>query len=101
MDKIMDKHFRDNVFEEKKEYFEVLSTWKDREVYEFLVKTLKKKAFWKRAKNFEKRACAAYCIGLIGNKDAIPLLNKFKGTSNKLLREFCFTAIKRLEHGRS
>lgn len=99
LDKIMDKHFRDKVFEEKKEYFEALSTWKDDEVYTFLMKTIKKKAFWKQAKNFENRACAAYCLGLIGNKDALPVLNKLKGSGNKLLREFSFTAMKRLEHG--
>ncbi|MBS1232653.1 MAG: hypothetical protein H6R42_307, partial [Nitrospirae bacterium] len=36
---------------------------------------------------------------LLGNKDAIPVLTKTKGDSSKLVREFSFTAIKRLEHG--
>jgi HEAT repeat protein len=101
MDRIADKHFKDKVFEEKKEYFEVLAMWKDNTVYEFFIKTIKKKAFWKRSKNFEKRACAAYGLGLLGNKDSLPVLNKFKGSSNKVLREFSYTAIKRIEHGKS
>ncbi|MEW6109432.1 MAG: HEAT repeat domain-containing protein [Nitrospirota bacterium] len=99
MDKISENRFKDKDFEEKKEYFEVLSRWKDSEVYNFVVKILKKKTFWGRAKNYENRACAAYCLGLIGNKDALPVLNKCKNVSNKLLREFSYTAVKRIEHG--
>jgi hypothetical protein len=47
----------------------------------------------------ENRACAAYGLGLLGNTDALQILHKMKGESNKLLREFSYTAIKRLEHG--
>jgi hypothetical protein len=86
-------------FSEKKEFYEVLSTWKDNDVVEFLIKTLKKKSLFKRALNDENRACAAYCLGLIGNKDALPLLHKIKESKNKLLREYVYSAIKRIEHG--
>lgn len=86
-------------FSEKKEFYEALSKWKDNDVVEFLVKTFKKKAFFKRAFNDENRACAAYCLGLIGNKDALPLLHKAKESKNKLLREYVYSAIKRIEYG--
>ncbi len=99
MNKIAVKSFKDKVFEEKKEYFETISLWKDNEIYNFLIDTVKKKTFLGRAKNYESRACAAYSLGLMGNKDALPILNKFKNDGNKLLREFVYTAIKRLEYG--
>lgn len=73
--------------------------WKDAEVFDFLIRALKKKSFFGRARNYENRACAAFCLGLLGNKDALPLLLKNKNSNNKLLREFSYTAIKRLEHG--
>ena len=100
MDRIRDKAFRDKEFEEKKEFFEVISHWKDKEVFGFLSETLKKKSFFfGSVRADEARACAAYGLGLLGNKDAIPLLQKFKGENSKLIREFSYSAIKRLEHG--
>jgi HEAT repeat protein len=99
LDKISDKMFKERGFEEKREFYEVLSMWKDAEVFDFLIRALKKKSFFGRARNYENRACAAFCLGLLGNKDALPLLLKNKNSNNKLLREFSYTAIKRLEHG--
>jgi hypothetical protein len=100
MDRIADREFREKDFEEKKEHFEVLSKWKDREVLDFFTETIKKKAFFfGGSKVDENRACAAYGLGLLGNKDALQILHKMKGENNKLLREFSYTAIKRLEHG--
>ncbi len=99
MNKILDKNFKDKDFEEKKEYFEVLARWKDEEIYAFLVATLKKKTFFGRSKNYENRACAAYCLGLIGNADALPVLQKFRNDGSKVLREFVYTAIKRIQYG--
>ena len=100
MDRIRDKAFKDKEFEEKKEFFEVISHWKDKEVFAFLSETLKKKSFFfGSVRADEARACAAYGLGLLGNTDAIPLLQKFKGENSKLIREFSYSAIKRLEHG--
>lgn len=100
MDKIADKHFKDKDFDEKKEYFEVLSRWKDREVNDFLIRIIKKRIFWGKSKKYENKAGAAYCFGLIGNEDALLILNKCRGSNNKLLREFSYTAIKRIEYGK-
>jgi HEAT repeat protein len=100
IDKISDKVFREMVFEEKKEFFEVLSKWKDNDVLDFLVRVLKKRTFFfGRNKNFENSACAAFCLGLLGKKDVLPTLYKYRKSNNRLLREYTYTAIKRLEHG--
>jgi hypothetical protein len=99
IDHISDSRFRDMIMDEKKEFFEVLSQWKNNENVHFLVQTLNKKTFWKRAKNFENRACAAYSLGLIGSNAALPDLNKTKNSSNRLLKEYSRSAIERIEHG--
>jgi len=35
----------------------------------------------------------------LGNKDALPVLEKYKDSKNKLLRDFTYAAIKKLEYG--
>lgn len=98
LDRIKDKNFKDKEFDEKKDYFEIISKWKDKEVFNFLVGILKKKTFFASARNDEIRACAAYGLGLIGNKDALSILYKYKDESSKLIKEFTFTAIRKLDH---
>jgi hypothetical protein len=99
LDKISDKAFRERDFNEKREFFDVLSRWKDAEVFDFLLKTLKVRSFFGRTRNYENKACAAFCLGLIGNPDALPALNKVKGSNNKLLKDFVYAAIRKIEHG--
>ena len=98
LDKIKDKNFKDKEFDEKKDYFETISKWKDEEIFDFLVSTLKKKTFFGSAKNDENRACAAYSLGLLGNKAALNILAKCRNESSKLIKEFSFAAIRKLEH---
>ncbi|MCL5024238.1 MAG: HEAT repeat domain-containing protein [Nitrospirae bacterium] len=100
LEKISGNDFRDRDFDEKKDFYEVLAHWNDSETTDFMVRTLKKKALFKRAKIDEGRACAAYCLGLMGSKDSLPYLYKLHGTKNRLLREYVGAAIKRIEHGR-
>lgn len=99
LEKISDKMFKERDLEEKKIFYEVLSGWNDTEVFDFLIKTLKKGSFLWWDKNYEEKACAAFCLGLIGNKDALPFLHKHSDSKNKFLREFSQSAIKKLEHG--
>lgn len=99
LEKISDKMFKEKEFEEKKEFYEVLSTWKDAEVFDFLIGILKKRFFFGGTRNYENKACAAYCLGMLGNKDALPILHKYRNSNNKLLSELSYTAIKRLEYG--
>lgn len=98
-EKILDKAFKDKDIEEKKDFFEVLSKWKDQDVLDFLVKILRKKTLFNRAKLYENKACAAFCLGLIGSKDVLPILNEFKNSGNKLLRDYTQAALKRIEYG--
>jgi len=100
MDKISDKNFRNKNFEEKKEFFEALSCWKDPEIFNYLVKILKTKSFFNRSKIAENKACAAHALGMSGNKDAIPVLEKFKDSGNKLVRESASGALRKLIHER-
>jgi hypothetical protein len=98
LEKISDKKFRERDFEEKKEFYGILSRWKEKDIYDFLMRTLKKGSFFRRSTNYENRACAALTLGLLGNRDALPYLYKLKDSKDTLLREFSRTAIKRLEH---
>jgi HEAT repeat protein len=99
LDQITAKEFRDKELDEKKEFFEVLSHWKDQEVFDFLVKVLKSRFFFNRAKLFENQACAALCLGFLGNKDALPVLYAVRDSNNKLVSDFAGIAIKKLEYG--
>jgi HEAT repeat protein len=99
-DKVSDKTFKERDFDEKRQFYEVLSRWKDDEVFDFLIRTLRKRVFFGRGRNFENRACAAFGLGLMGNKDALPVLYRFKDSNNKLLREFAQGAVKKIEYGR-
>jgi HEAT repeat protein len=98
LDKISDKSFKDKGLDEKKEFFEIIARWKDAEVFDFLVRIMKLKSFFNRSKITENKACAAHGLGLLGNKDALPLLEKFKDSSNKLLRDFSNSAIRKLTY---
>jgi len=100
LQRMTDAAFAKTEFSEKKEFYEVLSHWKDSDVADFLIKTLKSTSFFKRASNDENRACAAYGLGLLGSKEALPLLYKAKESKNKILREYAYSAIKRIEYGR-
>jgi len=97
-DKISNKMFKDKDFDEKKEVYEVLLRWKDQSVFDFLMTTLRKKTLFGRAKNDENRACAAFCLGLLGKKEALPALRSLTESNNKLLNDFAHAAIRKLEH---
>lgn len=99
LEKISDKMFKEKDIEEKKVFYEILSKWKDEEVFDFLIGTLKKGSFLWWDKNYEEKACAAFCLGLLGNKNALPYLQKYNDSKNQLLREFSQSAIRKLEYG--
>jgi HEAT repeat protein len=98
--KVTDKGFLNAEFNEKKEFFEVLSRWNDSEVTGFLMKTVKRNPLFKRAKVNELKACAAYSLGLMGNKDSLPELEKMRRSRQRLLSEYAYNAIKRIEYGK-
>jgi hypothetical protein len=96
LDELSRKDFLAKEFAEKKEFYTAISNWKDSEVMNFLLRKLKKKKIFKRARHDETRACAAFILGVVGNKEAIPVLEKTKNSKNKLLRSFSNNAINQL-----
>ncbi len=100
LENVSDKDFGNRDFEEKREFYEVLSHWSDAETADFMIKILKKRSFFRKAKNDEDKACAAHCLGLMGNKDSLPVLQKLRDSNNRLLREYAAVAIKKIENAR-
>jgi len=98
MGKIAEKPFLNKDFNEKKEYFQVLSRWQDQAMVEAFIGVLMKKGILSSAKIDENRACAAYGLGLMGAREALPYLYKCRNARNKLLSEFSDDAIKRIEN---
>ncbi|MEW6715344.1 MAG: HEAT repeat domain-containing protein [Nitrospirota bacterium] len=96
INELTSKDFISKDFAEKKEYFGIIALWPDSEVKEFLIRTLRKRQFWKTIKNNETRACAAYALGVLRDKDALPLLQKTSRSGNKVLRENSLAAINKL-----
>lgn len=100
LDKLSNKNFKDKEFDEKKAFYEVLSRWKDQAVFDFLIMNLKKRTFFGKAKNEEIRACAAFSLGLLGRKEALPELQSLRESGSDLLKDFINVAIRKLEHDR-
>lgn len=99
MQEMNTKDFRERPIHEKREFFEVIAQWGDADVQQFLEKTLMRRTFWKKARNFELRACAAHGLGLMGKTSALPLLEKCRANGNSLLKEYAGNATKRIKHG--
>lgn len=98
--KVNEKDFLNREFDEKKEFYEALSKWDDDEIREFLIRVLKKRAFLKRSKHDENKACAAYCLGFIGNRDNLAVLERLRDSKNNLIREYANFAIRKIEYER-
>ncbi len=86
LEQISTKQFRDKSFSEKKEILRILSRWKEKDVIDYLIKIATKKAFFKRVKNNETRAAAIHCLGLIRADNVRQLAERYKKSSNALLR---------------
>lgn len=96
-EKISEKDFIKKDFDEKKEFFAVLSNWNDTETVNFILKILRKKSLFKKSSYHESTICAAYSLGLLGNKNALPDLYKLKKSKNRLIRENVDAAIRKIE----
>ncbi|MDY7032681.1 MAG: HEAT repeat domain-containing protein [Thermodesulfobacteriota bacterium] len=101
LEKIKCNAFKDKSFTEKKECFHALARWKDRDIIDILMKIVKKRTFFNSTKNNEIKAGAAYCLGLIGAKEACTILGKLKHSNNRLLRDNALKAIKKLNYAKA
>ena len=84
-------------FNEKKEFFTALATWQSPDVTDFLIKTLNRNKIFKKAKNEESKVCAAYALGLVQDKKAIPHLEKACNSKNLDLRRLSSVALRKLK----
>ncbi len=100
LENVSGKDFRDREFDEKREFYEVLAHWNDPEMNDLMIRTLKKKSFFRKAKHDENKACAAHTLGIMGNKESLPLLYKLRDSNNRTVREYVTAAIKKIENVR-
>jgi hypothetical protein len=84
-------------FNEKKEFFTALASWQNQDVTDFMIKTLNRKKIFKKAKNEESRACAAYALGLLQDKKAIPHLENACSSKNMELRRMSSASLRKLK----
>jgi hypothetical protein len=98
LDELSGKDFLTKDFPEKREFYRIIAQWYDQEVKDFLIKTLNKKKFLKRTKNNESRACAAYALGIIDNKDSIKSIEGASKSKNKILKAMSIEALNRLKN---
>lgn len=100
IERLSDRRIETVPFNEVKEAFEVLSRWKDKDVKEFLTGIIKKNPFFGRAKYSEYKACAVYCMGLVGSQSDIKLLEGLLSSKEKMLVEYSTWAIKRIRYAK-
>ena len=96
--KIRERSFEERDFKEKKSFYETLALLHDRTSDEYMIDILKKKSIFGGRKFAENRACAAYYLGLAKCREALPLLEKLRGSSDTLLREHVTAAIQRISN---
>jgi hypothetical protein len=100
MDRVSDKKFQQAGFDEMKDYFEAIARLKDDAVAKMMMEILKRRAFFKRAKHFELKACAVHCLGLMRSTESLGEIKELRKSSNKLLSDYARAAVKRIEHGK-
>lgn len=100
IEKMVDRDFLSRDFDEKKEFYEALSKWNDDEIRDFLLRILKKRVFFKKARHVENKACAAYCLGFIGKREDLSVLERLRDSKDNLLREYANFAIRKIEYER-
>ena len=96
--KIREKGFQERDFKEKKSFYETLALLHDRTSDEYMMEVLKKKSIFGGRKIVENRACAAHYLGLAKCREALPLLEKLRGSADTLLREHVTAAIQRISN---
>lgn len=96
--KIMEKGFEERDFKERKSFCETLALLHDRIADEYMMSILRKKSIFGGRKKSQKKACAAYYLGLVKCNEALTLLEKLSGSSDLLLREHALAAIQRINN---
>jgi len=98
LETIKGKGFEKRDFREKLSFYEALASSNSRELEDNMIETLKMRSILGIGKKAETRACAAYYLGLIRSKEALPIFEELKKSSEPLVREQAVTALRRMEH---
>jgi hypothetical protein len=96
---ISSRGFDELGFDQRKEFFQALSRWRDREVLEVMMRILRGRSLFRWGRAEENKALAAHALGLMGQREALPVLRELRGSANRLLREHAEHAIRTIEHG--
>ncbi len=99
LDKLLDKGFGERDFEERKEFYGALARWTGGEVMEHLRKILSRRPFFRKTRDDEDKACAAYCLGLMGSPDAKSLLQGLQDSKIPLVRDHVVEALRTIQRG--
>ncbi|MBI4690620.1 MAG: HEAT repeat domain-containing protein [Nitrospirae bacterium] len=91
---VLGEDFKEKPFSEKKELLETLAELNKNEAFPILAGFLRRKGLFKKIKNKELAACAAYGLGIIGTEDAMALMEHEKDSKDSLLREACRKALR-------
>jgi hypothetical protein len=100
VEKISQKGILSTDFDEVKEYFAVLARWKDSSVIGMMMKIINRKHFFNKSKYEELKLCAVYCLGLIGSREPLKMLDKLRTSKNRHLSEYANLAIRRIKYGK-
>jgi len=95
---IMDKDFQNSELAEMKPFFEALSRYRSRDVFDFYMGMLDKTPFFGRNKYNEMKACAIYGLGLLGSTQALPALEELMGAKDKIISDYAVMSIKRIQN---
>ena len=100
MEHISNPSFKELKLNEKKDFFTVLTYWNDSDTFDFLVKIISRRTFFGNIKNYEIRACAACAFGMLGKKEAVPILKKYEDSGNKLFCDYLRNALKEIAYAK-
>ena len=98
MNEMKGKNFNDRGYSEKRDFFITLAQWKDDDIINLTLRSLNKRTFFKKAKNNETRAAAAYSLGFMGVNEALDPLLKLQHSRNTLLRKNVLGSIKKIKN---
>jgi HEAT repeat protein len=98
IDEINSKHFNKRGYSEKRDLFITLAKWNDDDIIDLALRSLNKRTFFKKAKNSETRAAAAYSLGEMRVGEALDPLLKLEHSKNTLLRNNVLRAIKKIKN---
>lgn len=94
MEHVLNEDFKERDFQEKREFLEAMGETGKEDALGILKRIFNKKSFFKREKNLQMRACAAYGLGYVGMPEAVSLLEKGANSKKRLLSDACRKALK-------